>query len=474
MNRIHTTLIALTLGSLWTFSILPGCRTIATPTFPATNTPVLTSTPTFTSTPVLTPTPTFTKTNSPTPTNTGTFTFSPTPGSPTSTPTITNTSTNTDTPTITNTPAPATNTPTFVPCNATSVQTTYTFDTTFDCWHLDSSSNSVVSLLDISNSVKHSGTGSMQAVVTEPASSTNVQMDLVYSPAANLTGVTITAWVYVDPSLAGASVQVFTQSGSGWTWNSGGWTTPTGGTWTQVTWTPPFSTAGEDSTQVQQIGFQFYGVPANASGNIYIDDVSLTGLGGPTATPTPSGCTTAPTFNSTYPFIWNNDNYCAVPTGWSTNNNSGTITVPGLALSSAQNYTVACSSNCGSLLAGPIPFTAANQSANVEYVFPSGTTGTDITGKTISAYYYLDATPSNAGYGQMYIQDSATYDYQSLGFGGTYALTTGAWTQISIPANQGGVNPAKIWKFGIQIGTGASATSGFQNVNLYIDDMTIQ
>jgi hypothetical protein len=314
----------------------------------------------------------------------------------------------------------------------------------------------------------------MRAAVVEPGSATNVQLELQYVPAANLTGVSISAWVYVDPSLSGASVQVFTQSGSGWTWNSGGWNTPTVGTWTQVTWTPPFSTAGEDPTQVQLIGLQFYGVPTNASGNIYIDDVTLTGLGGPTSTPTPSGCTAAPTFSASYPFIWNNDNYCALPSGWSSNNNSGTIAVPALALSSAQNYTVACSSNCGSLLAGPIPFTAANQSANLEYVFPSGTTGTDITGKTISCYYFLDATPSNAGYGQMYIQDSATYNYQSLGFGGTYALTTGVWTQISIPANQGGVNPAKVWKFGIQIGTGASAVSGFQSVNLYIDDMTIQ
>jgi hypothetical protein len=225
---------------------------------------------------------------------------------------------------------------------------------------------------------------------------------------------------------------------------------------------------------VSKFGIQILNV--NSPATVYIDDVTITALATPT--PTPAGCVPAPVFNSTYPFTWNNDNYCTVPLGWSSNNNGGSIIVPSLLLSTAQNYTVGCSGTCDSLLMGPIPFTAANQSANVEYVFPNGTTGTDITGKTFSAWYYLDAAPSNAGYGVLYVQDGANgvspYDYQNYGFGGTYALTIGAWTQISIPANLGGVDPTNIWKLGIQIGTGGSATSGFQNVNFYVDDMTIQ
>ena len=241
-------------------------------------------------------------------------------------------------------------------------------------------------------------------------------------------------------------------------------------TWTMLYFKP--SLTPPDGQYVSKFGVQILNCTSPAT--IYIDDVAITNLATPT--PTPAGCVSAPTFNSIYPFIWNNDNYCTVPSGWSSNNNSGTIIVPSLLLSILQNHTIGCSGTCDSLLMGPIPFTAANQVANAEYVFPNGTGGTDITGKTISAWYYLDATPSNAGYGQMYIQDGSigSYNYQSLGFGGTYALVTGVWTQVSIPANQGGVDPTGLWKLGIQIGTGASAVSGFQSVNLYVDDMTIQ
>jgi hypothetical protein len=181
-----------------------------------------------------------------------------------------------------------------------------------------------------------------------------------------------------------------------------------------------------------------------------------------TSTPTPG------------PIFMNFDGISSVPAGWISSNNGGTISVPGLVLSAAQNEDTPCTSGCYSLLAGPIVFSAAGQSANIEYDFAS--TGVDLTGRTISLYYYLDVLPSNQPYGQMYAQDDATggYNYQSLGFaGGSFALVAGTWTQASMPATQGGLNPTEIFKIGAQIGTGNGGTV-FHTVNFYVDNLAIQ
>ena len=125
-----------------------------------------------------------------------------------------------------------------------------------------------------------------------------MQLDLNYSPAANLTGATISAYVYLDPSLIGSGVQVFTQSGAGSTWNSGGFvniTAGNAGTWVLVTWPATFA----DSTQVEKIGLQFYNVPIAAVGNIYIDDIAITFTNTPTQTSTSSITNTVGGFTST-------------------------------------------------------------------------------------------------------------------------------------------------------------------------------
>src|SRR5581483_2309560 len=110
--------VVLTAPLMLTLMVGTGCRKIATPTFPLTNTPTFTRTPTPTLTPFLTSTPTnsptntATKTPTSTPTNTATLTVTDTPGgntnTPTNTPTNTGTSTATGTPTntFTQTPSP--------------------------------------------------------------------------------------------------------------------------------------------------------------------------------------------------------------------------------------------------------------------------------------------------------------------------------------------------------------------------------
>jgi hypothetical protein len=167
------------------------------------------------------------------------------------------------------------------------------------------------------------------------------------------------------------------------------------------------------------------------------------------------------------------DGITVPPAGWIAAVNSGAIIVPALAVTAFydQNQDSSCTSGCKSLWTGPIIFSAANQSVNIEYDYSSA--GMDWSGKTISLYYYIDAKPSNQPYGQMYVQDT-NYVYGSLGFaGGSFALTSGAWTQVSIPANQSGVNSSKILKFGAQIGTGSGGTS-FNTMNYCIDYVTIQ
>jgi hypothetical protein len=205
-----------------------------------------------------------------------------------------------------------------------------------------------------------------------------------------------------------------------------------------------------------------------------------------TQTNTPGSPTATPTITSTPsgPSVFQNfDASGSVPTGWVSNNNSTTgLTVPGLAISTAQFHS---SPNSAWI---QIPFTAANQAANIQYSYTTNpgvsANCANLTGKTISFYYYVDVAPSGGAYGTLWVQDGGTpmspataYDYQSYGFaGGTYALTIGAWTQTSMPANQGGVDPADVWQFGIQIGTGTGANSGNNDatVNFYIDDVTIQ
>jgi len=483
-------------------TFIESCRTVATPTFPAiptntpTITPTLTNTPIYSSTatrtPTQTPTPTIsnTATNSPTSSATNSPTVTNTPGGPTETNSPTNTETNT--PTVTGTPTNSptitpTNSPTNTPACSSSPLSAYTFDSCPQGWTLDGTVPGGETISQ-SSTTFHTGPGAWEGIINFDATNNSEEININFPCGTfqNLEGAAVTAWVY---STVAGNAQMFCNygtgpaacyagyqnpgycGGTGCVGNAiGNYATLAANTWTMVTFKT--SLTAPDAQYVSKFGINILGI--NSPATIYVDDVTITTLATPT--PTPAGCVAAPTFNSTYPFIWNNDNYCTLPSGWSSNNNSGTIVVPSLLLSTLQNHTIGCSSTCGSLLMGPIPFTAANQVANVEYVFPNTTGGTDITGKTISAWYYLDAAPSNAGYGQMYIQDGVIggYNYQSLGFGGTYALTIGAWTQISIPANQGGVDPTGVWKFGIQIGTGASAISGFQNVNLYVDDMTIQ
>ena len=130
----------------------------------------------------------------------------------------------------------------------------------------------------IVGSPTHSGTGALHAYING-ATYNWAQFNLVYSSAQDLSGYTISAWIWVDASLGGTTqIQAFLIP-----WTSGGWTTfsttnANVGKWVKVSYSP-----GGSQTGITQFGFQFYTITAGASGNIYIDDVTLSG-------PPPAAC----------------------------------------------------------------------------------------------------------------------------------------------------------------------------------------
>jgi Mannanase, galactose-binding domain-like len=464
MKRWMGTTSLLILVGAWMASA--GCRHLASPTFPSPFTPTPTATvagtatwtPTHTVSPTVTNTRTVTSTATitPTPTVTATPTLTNTPGGPTDTPTLT--ATVTSTPTVTSSPT-VTSTSTFAPCSASSLQATYPFDTTFDCWGLDSSSTPAVTALDLSTTA-YSGTHSMHAAVSEGGTSTNVQFELNFSTPANMTGATITAWVYVDAGLTGAGAQLFTQSGSSWVWNSGGGVTPTAGTWTQVTWTPTWSNTGEDSTQLQRFGIQFYNMPTNATGNVYIDDVQISGATLPTPTATPvssySWYFETSTGNSIGTAANQSGNWCE--------NGGGPVTGVLSWASPGYNSSAGCLNDL-------LTFTAQNQTESITYNPASPLNFTALSATGFRAEVWFDTSLDTDGYPgvQLSVESGSGYTWEQQSWTN---LNKGAWTAVSFTPTWTGGNAADVEAIWVQVGTGGSGT-GFGQGNIKLDNIEL-
>ncbi len=266
--------------AVFSIGLMEGCRNVATPTFPATSTPIPTNTPALTPTP--TGTPTNTKTITPTGTPTGTATVTPTftPSATgqatfTNTPTSTVTNTATQTPTVTATSTPAAPTSTQTPCGPTAFQSTYNFNSGNNCWNVDAGSSSLVTAFGATSSLQHSGNNSFQVAVNNTSGATgSVQIEVQYTPAQNLCGDSVTLWAYVDSSLyaAGEHLQVFDQNTGYANFEAGGYGTLSGGgTWIQ------YVHSGLADTNVIQLGVQLTGIPAGQTGSFYIADVNIAG-----------------------------------------------------------------------------------------------------------------------------------------------------------------------------------------------------
>lgn len=139
-----------------------------------------------------------------------------------------------------------------------------------------------------------------------------LQVEVTYSTPQNLNGKQIQAYVYVDNSLitGGNSAEIFDQSGTGGsavTEYEG--TSIQGGQWIAL---PALvcGTGGTHSTgaviagQINQLGIKFGNIAVGATGNIYVDAVTISAApptSTPTNTPTPTSTPTV-TYTPTQTF----------------------------------------------------------------------------------------------------------------------------------------------------------------------------
>jgi|SRR5581483_732092 len=214
---------------------------------------------------------------------------SPSAPNPTNTFTSISTGTPTSSPTVTPTGTPsATATNSATPCTTVVFQATYTFDSSIDCWQVDANSPYITGY-GISTTTKRTGTGALNAFVNNTSGAvTGVQVEINYPVAQNLSGASVTFYVNVDATLLASNgssgINVFDMN-TGYTnyeSNNPNITKAQGGTWVQVVHN------GLTNGSVIQLGIQLYNIPIGATGNIYIDDLSITVPVGPTPTPTNS------------------------------------------------------------------------------------------------------------------------------------------------------------------------------------------
>lgn len=139
---------------------------------------------------------------------------------------------------------------------------------------------------------------------------TSQQVELNFTSPQNLSGASVTFFVNVDASLLASNgssgVQTFDMNSGYTAYESNGANITTGqaGTWVQVV-----HNSLANGTVIQ-LGIQLYNIPVSATGNIYIDDVSIIVPTLPTATPT-----NTPTTKSSWTYEDNTTDYWAAVYG---------------------------------------------------------------------------------------------------------------------------------------------------------------
>ncbi len=381
-----------------------------------------------------------------------------TPTSTASTPTSTPTSTVTTTLTATNTP---------VPCTSAAFLSDYTFDYGLQCWSTSDSPLSGVTG-SYSTTLVHSGIGAFEA--TAPFSGTGTaEIDIHFASQANLTGDTITAWVYVDaPVTAGGGgyAQLFVQSGSGNVWESGGTISLSASQWVQLTFTPNWAASGENASQVQVLGIQVGSGSSATAGHIYLDDVVI---GGTPATPTPIPGET-----------WFDSSSTTALTGWSDYSNywnAGVTTGPTPVVSGVSSYSPGYNSaNC---VTDNIQFTQAGQQDNIQYTWGTGNndganfTALGITGVRAwvetSAVFASGSTPGADAFAN-------SGNYAGNENGSFVNLTSAStWEQVNygFTWSNSGESATNVQQVGFTFYAGSSATSPFNTANVYVSNVEL-
>ncbi len=331
------------------------------------------------------------------------------------------------------------------------------------CWSTADSSLSGVTD-SYSSTTVHSGIGAFEA--TAPFSGTGtVNIDILFASPANLSGQTISLWVYVDaPVIAGAGsfAQLFTESGTGYTWENNAGTNLTAGSWTQLTFTPNWATSGENAAQVERLGVQVQSGTSATTGHIYVDDVTISNT---PATPTPVAGGT-----------WFDSGSSTALTGWSDYSNyylSGVTTGPtpvvsGLS-SSSPGYN---SANC---VTDNIQFTAAGQQDNIQYTWGTGSNAANFTTLGVTGFrgwIKTDAVFSNGYPGAgLFVNTNSYADNYNGGY--VNLSSAGTWTQVNFAPAFTGTDATNVQQIGLSFYTGASATASFNTANVYVSNVEL-
>ncbi len=175
-----------------------------------------------------------------------------------------------------------------------------------------------------------------------------------------------------------------------------------------------------------------------------------------TATSTPTITFTATPTSTVDTFPAEGFEETSVPTSWESWHVGSTATV--LALSTAQAHTGSQSAYT------QVTFTAGGQLGQIQDYL---TKPLNLTGKTLSFWYYIDQLPSASGStGGIYVESLG-----GNGGEGNLVLQTGVWIKVTCPISMAG-DPSSITNVGFYIESGS--TGPFNTVNFYMDDVTIQ
>lgn len=396
------------------------------------------------------------------------------PAAPTDTPTISPTPLATSTPSSTATNSPtttvsATPTDSATPCTTIVVQASNSFDSGIECWQVDANSP-IVTGFGTSSTKTHSGAGALHLFINNTSGAvTGAQVDLNYTTPQNLSGGSVTFYINVDASLlasSGASgVNIFDMN-TGYTnyeSNNPNITQAQGGTWIQVV----HNSLANGS--VIQMGIQLYNIPIGASGNVYIDDFSITLPVGPTATPTN---TPTPVYQWTYEDNAVDNWYTAwggstVPTNAVAVTTLGHTGSYGLDLifygSAGDNDQQAQVSNGPAGF--PLDFAALGATGVYAWVRPSASAYTGGNGQyQVAVCPYLNAGTGPTPYGGCYngwANQSAQYGPDGIG---------GTWFKVTLAPSGGtwSTDKTNVTNIGFEVNLANSVACDF-----VIDDVTI-
>ncbi len=455
--------IFLLLQGIWIST--EGCHQVVSPTFPPTKTLTPTATTSFTRTPTNTATLTGTPTNSPTPTITNTLTNTWNPATPsltfTDTPTVTDTPTLTDTPTFTLSPTitltpTITNTPS---CAGVNFQATYTFETSTDCWSVVPANGGPASIIinyGLSTTQHHNGSSSFAVSIHNTTTSTqSINLVLNYAAAQNFGGATIVFNCYLDTTLAGCGAIQPAETNPGCGWDNAWKGSPGTGSWFPVTLLP--STAGctgaSIPASVMGLYLQLYSIPVGASGNFYVDDITITIPAGPTPTFTSSA--TPSTANSMYFDIG------GIPSGWSSVPSNGAVTTSDLVLESpGYGGSVSC-------LGVTVTYSGINQVEELLYTYTTNTDWTSLGLSGFRAQVSCNPLLSNNAGGVLFVNGSGGWTQSAY----TNISTAGTWVQLDLTLPVTYVATG-VQQFGVQFQSGGGSST-WNTSTLYLDNVEL-